>query len=145
MADSIEDKRFTMALLGVFALLALLLASIGIYGVLSYMVGQRTREIGVRMALGAQRVDVLRMVLQDGARMTVIGIGVGVAAAMGLTRLMASMLFGVKPFDPATFVSVSSTAVTGCAVCMLRAGAQGDESGPHGSVATTITLPEYEC
>ena len=107
VADSIEDKRFTMALLGVFALLALLLASIGIYGVLSYMVGQRTREIGVRMALGAQRVDVLSMVLRDGARMTVIGIGVGIAAAIGLTRLMASMLFGVKPFDPATFVSVS--------------------------------------
>jgi len=107
VADSIASKRFTMMLLGVFALLALLLASIGIYGVLSYMVGQRTREIGVRMALGAQRVDVLRMVLQDGARMTVIGIGIGIAAAIALTRLMAGMLFGVKPFDPATFVSVS--------------------------------------
>jgi len=107
VADSIASKRFTMMLLGVFALLALLLASIGIYGVLSYMVGQRTREIGVRMALGAQRVDVLRMVLQDGARMTVIGMGIGIAAAIALTRLMAGMLFGVKPFDPATFVSVS--------------------------------------
>lgn len=107
VADSIAGKRFTMMLLGVFALLALLLASIGIYGVLSYMVGQRTREIGVRMALGAQRLDVLRMVLSDGARMTLIGIGVGVAAAIALTRLMAGMLFGVKPFDPLTFVSVS--------------------------------------
>jgi predicted permease len=107
VADSIEDKRFTMALLGVFALLALLLASIGIYGVLSYMVGQRTREIGVRMALGAQRLDVLRMVLRDGARMTLIGITVGVAASIALTRLMAGMLFGVKPFDPVTFASVS--------------------------------------
>ncbi len=107
VADSIQGKRFTMALLGVFAMLALLLASIGIYGVLSYMVGQRTKEIGVRMALGAQRLDVLRLVLQDGARMTVIGIGIGIAAAIALTRLMAGMLFGVKPFDPATFVSVS--------------------------------------
>jgi len=107
VADSIEGKRFTMVLLGVFAMLALLLASIGIYGVLSYMVGQRTREIGVRMALGAQRLDVLRMVLRDGARMTVIGIIIGIAAAIALTRLMSGMLFGVKPFDPATFVSVS--------------------------------------
>jgi predicted permease len=107
VADSIEGKRFTMVLLGVFAGLALLLASIGIYGVLSYMVGQRTREIGVRMALGAQRLDVLRMVLRDGARMTLIGIAAGVAAAIALTRLMAGMLFGVKPFDPITFASVS--------------------------------------
>jgi predicted permease len=107
VADSIEGKRFTMVLLGVFAGLALLLASIGIYGVLSYMVGQRTREIGVRMALGAQRLDVLRMVLRDGARMTLIGITLGVAAAIALTRLMAGMLFGVKPFDPVTFTSVS--------------------------------------
>jgi ABC-type antimicrobial peptide transport system permease subunit len=106
VADSIENKRFAMALLAVFAMLALLLASIGIYGVLSYMVGQRTREIGVRMALGAQRLDVLRMVLRDGSRMTVIGIGIGVAAAIALTRLMADMLFGVKPLDPATFVCV---------------------------------------
>jgi len=106
VADSIENKRFTMVLLGVFAMLALLLASIGIYGVLSYMVGQRTREIGVRMALGAQRVDVLRMVLSDGVRMTVIGVGLGIAAALGLTRLMAGMLFGVKPLDPATFFAV---------------------------------------
>ena len=107
VADSIEGKRFTMVLLAAFAMLALLLASIGIFGVLSYMVGQRTKEIGVRMALGAQRFDVLLMVLQDGARMTVIGIGIGIAAAIALTRLMAGMLFGVKPFDPATFVSVS--------------------------------------
>jgi predicted permease len=107
VSDSIEGKRFTMVLLGVFAGLALLLASIGIYGVLSYMVGQRTREIGVRMALGAQRLDVLRMVLRDGARMTLIGITVGVAVAIALTRLMAGMLFGVKPFDPVTFASVS--------------------------------------
>jgi predicted permease len=125
VADSIEGKRFTMVLLGVFAGLALLLASIGIYGVLSYMVGQRTREIGVRMALGAQRLDVLRMVLRDGARMTVIGIAVGVAAAIALTRLMAGMLFGVKPLDPTTFVSVSlllaSVALFACYVPARKA------------------------
>jgi ABC-type antimicrobial peptide transport system permease subunit len=105
-----------MTLLGVFALLALLLASVGIYGVLSYMVGQRTKEIGVRMALGAQRVDVLCMVLRDGARMTLVGVVVGVVGAMGLTRLMASMLFGVKPMDPLTFIAVTSLL---CAIAML--------------------------
>jgi putative ABC transport system permease protein len=108
VADSISNKRFTMTLLGVFALLALLLASIGIYGVLSYMVGQRSKEIGVRMALGAQKFDVLRMVLKDGARMTLTGIVLGVIGALALTRLMGTMLYGVRPTDPLTFVSVAA-------------------------------------
>ncbi|HEV7673499.1 MAG TPA: ABC transporter permease [Candidatus Angelobacter sp.] len=108
VADSISNKRFTMTLLGVFALLALLLASIGIYGVLSYMVGQRTREIGIRMALGAQKLDVLGMVLKDGAHMTLVGISLGMVAALGLTRLMRSMLYGIRPTDPLTFLSVSA-------------------------------------
>jgi predicted permease len=116
VADSISNKRFTMTLLGVFALLALLLASIGIYGVLSYMVGQRTKEIGVRLALGAQKFDVLRMVLKDGARMTLVGILIGLVGALALTRLMRTMLYGVRPTDPFTFVSVA--AVLG-AVAML--------------------------
>jgi predicted permease len=108
VADSISNKRFTMTLLGVFALLALLLASIGIYGVLSYMVGQRTKEIGVRLALGAQKFDVLRMVLKDGARMTLAGILIGLVGALALTRLMGTMLYGVRPTDPVTFVSVAA-------------------------------------
>ena len=108
VADSISSKRFTMTLLGVFALLALLLAGIGIYGVLSYMVGQRSKEIGVRMALGAQKFDVLRMVLKDGARMTLTGIVLGVIGALALTRLMGTMLYGVRPTDPLTFVSVAA-------------------------------------
>jgi predicted permease len=116
VADSISNKRFTMTLLGIFALLALLLASIGIYGVLSYMVGQRTKEIGVRLALGAQKFDVLRMVLKDGARMTLAGIFIGLVGAMALTRLMRTMLYGVRPTDPLTFASVA--AVLG-AVAML--------------------------
>jgi len=107
VANSVAGKRFAMILLALFAGLALLLASVGIYGVLSYMVGQRTQEIGVRMALGAQQKDVLRMVLMDGAQMTAAGIGLGIAAAFALTQLMSSMLFGVKPTDPVTFLSVT--------------------------------------
>jgi ABC-type antimicrobial peptide transport system permease subunit len=108
VARSIASQRFSLVLLGAFAGLALMLASIGIYGVLSYLVGQRTPEIGVRMALGAQRLDVLRMVLQDGARLTLVGVVIGVAAALGLTQLMASMLFGIKPTDPITFIAVAA-------------------------------------
>jgi predicted permease len=107
VAQSIASQRFSLALLSAFAGIALLLASIGIYGVLSYLVGQRTREIGVRMALGAQRLDVLRMVLGDGARMTLMGAAIGLVAALALTRFMASILFGVRPTDPATFVVVA--------------------------------------
>ncbi len=107
VAQSIASQRFSVILLGIFAALALLLASIGIYGVLSYLVAQRTQEIGVRMALGARRADVLRLVLADGARMMLVGIAIGVLAALGLTRWMASLLFGVTPTDPLTFAAVA--------------------------------------
>ena len=107
VARSISSQRFSLILLGAFAGLALLLAGIGIYGVLSYLVEQRTREIGARMALGAQRLDVLRLVLGDGARMTMVGALIGLVAALGLTRLMASLLFGVRPTDPVTFAAVA--------------------------------------
>jgi ABC-type antimicrobial peptide transport system permease subunit len=116
VAHSIGQKRFSMTLLACFAGIALLLASVGIYGVLSYLVGQRTQEIGVRMALGAQRVHVLRMILSDGARMALIGIGLGLVAAVALTRFMESMLFGVKPTDPLTFLGVS---VLLCGIALL--------------------------
>jgi ABC-type antimicrobial peptide transport system permease subunit len=96
-----------MILLGSFALLALLLSSMGIYGVVSYLVGQQTREIGIRIALGAQRGDVMRLVLGDGVKMALTGVGVGLAAAMGLTRLMSSVLFGVSATDPLTFGGVA--------------------------------------
>jgi predicted permease len=125
VADSIASQRFSMTLLAIFAGIALLLAAVGIYGVLSYLVGQRTREIAVRMALGAQRADVLRMVLADGARMTLIGIFIGIAAALALTRLMASMLFGVRPTDPLTFAAVAlllaGIALLACSVPAQRA------------------------
>jgi len=103
---SLAARRLTMILLSGFAGLALVLSCIGIYGVISYLVGQRTREIGVRMALGAQRRDVLRLVLGQGFRMALVGTAVGIAGALGLTRLMASQLFGVTAHDPLTFAAV---------------------------------------
>jgi ABC-type antimicrobial peptide transport system permease subunit len=92
------------------------LACIGIYGVLSYLVAQRTQEIGVRMALGARHVDVLRLVLVDGLRMMMVGVAIGVLAALGLTHWMSSMLFGVAPTDPLTFVAVAAV-LCGIGLC----------------------------
>lgn len=116
VADSIARQRFTMILFSGFAMIALLMAAVGIYGVLSYVVGQRTQEIGIRMALGAQRGDVLRAFLGDGVRLTLIGIAIGAAAALVLTRLMSSMLFEVKPTDPLTFAGV---AILLCLIALL--------------------------
>ncbi|MGB7227707.1 MAG: FtsX-like permease family protein, partial [Candidatus Acidiferrales bacterium] len=104
---SLAARRFAMILLGVFAAVALVLACIGIYGVISYLVGQRTHEIGVRIALGAQRSDVLRLVLGQGAKMALLGVAIGIAAALALTRLMTNQLFGVSAHDPLTFGGVA--------------------------------------
>jgi len=116
VADSIARQRFAMMLFSIFAAGALLLAGIGIYGVLSYIVGQRTREIGIRMALGAQKSNVIHTVLRDGFGMTLPGVGIGLVAALGLTRLMSAMLFGVKPTDVVTFASVAALL---CIVALL--------------------------
>ena len=96
-----------MILLGIFAALALALSCVGIYGVISYVVGQRTHEIGVRMALGAQSGDVMRMVVGEGAKMALMGVAAGLAGAFGLTELMANQLFGVTAHDPLTFGAVA--------------------------------------
>lgn len=108
VASSFAARRLSMILLGIFSVFALALACVGIYGVISYVVGQRTHEIGVRIALGAQRRDVLRLMLGYGARMALIGVGFGIIAALGLTRLMASQLFGVTAHDPITFAGVAA-------------------------------------
>jgi len=138
VANSISAKRFTMTLLAVFAALALLLASIGIYGVLSYLVGQRTQEIGVRMALGAQRLHVLRMVLKDGIRMTLIGIGIGLVAALCLARFMSSIALRRKADRPINVWSCRRIAMRHRYACVLRAGAKGHESGSDHCVAAPI-------
>jgi predicted permease len=107
IADSLAARRFSMILLGIFAALALLLSSVGIYGVISYLVGQRTQEIGIRVALGARRWDVLRLVLSHSVQMAVLGVFIGVAASLALTRLMDKMLYGVSATDPVTFFAVA--------------------------------------
>jgi putative ABC transport system permease protein len=104
--DSTARQNFNLLLLGLFAAIALLLAAVGIYGVMSYSVEQRTHEIGIRAALGANRRDTLNLVLLQALRMTVAGLAAGVAAAFGLTRLLSAQLFGVKPWDPLTFTAV---------------------------------------
>jgi ABC-type antimicrobial peptide transport system permease subunit len=125
ISRSLADKWFSMVLLGVFAGLALLLSSIGIYGVISYLVSQRTHEIGIRLALGAQQKDVLLLVLGEGMQTALAGVAIGMAAAFGLTQLMASVLYGVSATDPLTFAVVAlvlmSVALAACYLPARRA------------------------
>jgi ABC-type antimicrobial peptide transport system permease subunit len=121
-ADSIARQRFLAQLLGIFAGLALALAAVGTYGVLSYLVTERQREIGIRMALGANRASVLSLVLKQGLSTTVIGLAIGVVGALGLTRLASSLLFEVKPTDPLTFGAVAAViAVVALFACVVPA------------------------
>ncbi len=106
-AESVAPERLNLTLLSIFAGIALVLAVVGIYGVMSYTVTQRTREIGIRMAIGAQRSDVFKMVIGQGMTLALIGVVLGLAGAFGLTRLMSTMLFGVEPTDPATFAGIA--------------------------------------
>jgi putative ABC transport system permease protein len=122
VARSVAQRRLVLGVLVLFAGGALLLAGIGLYGVVAYVVSQRTREIGVRMAVGASRRDVLGLFVGQGMRLAAVGIVLGVAGSAGLTRLLASQLYGVQPTDPATFASVALllAAVT-FAACWLPA------------------------
>jgi putative ABC transport system permease protein len=122
LAGSLSRSRFTMLVLGVFAALALVLACVGIYGVIAYSVTQRTQEFGIRMALGANRRDVLRLVLGLGTRLTLLGIGLGIVAALIVTRLMATLLYGVSATDPLTFTAVALLlAIIALAACYIPA------------------------
>jgi putative ABC transport system permease protein len=107
ISGSLAERRFTMLLLIIFASTALVLAAVGTYGVMSYAVSRRTHELGVRLALGASRSEILRLVVWEGIVLAAIGAAVGLTAALGLTRLMASLLYGVRPADPATLAAVS--------------------------------------
>ena len=108
---SVARTSFTLVMLGVAAAMALLLGVVGIYGVIAYSVSKRTREIGIRMALGAQQESVRRMFLRHGLLLTGIGVACGTAAAMALTRLMTALLFGISPLDPLTFCAVPAVLV----------------------------------
>jgi putative ABC transport system permease protein len=125
LAESIAPRRFNLMLLGIFAAAALVLAVVGIYGVMGYAVTQRTHEIGVRMALGARRGEVVRMVVQQGMTTAAVGIAVGTAAALGLTRAMRSLLYETAPTDGPTFFVVCSVlaaaAFLACCLPALRA------------------------
>jgi putative ABC transport system permease protein len=122
VAVATAETRFYSWMLGVFALLALTLGAMGIYGVMSYSVAQRTHELGVRLALGAQSGDVLRLVVRQGMRLTLLGLVLGLAASLAVTRLLAGLLFGVSATDPLTFVSIAVLlALVALAACWIPA------------------------
>jgi putative ABC transport system permease protein len=109
--DNLASPRFSTWLMDLFAAMALLLAVIGLYGIVSFAVGQRTREIGVRMALGARASDVSRFVVRDGLRLTVVGLAIGLTISFGATRLLSALLFGVSPTDPIVFFAITGVII----------------------------------
>jgi putative ABC transport system permease protein len=122
LADSVATRRFNLILLGAFALLALALASVGVYGVISYVVTQRTHEVGIRMALGAEAVDVRRLFLKQGMRLVLVGVVAGLVGAFALTRVMTTLLFGVAAADPLTFAGAAVLLILiALAACYLPA------------------------
>jgi putative ABC transport system permease protein len=125
LGASVSQPRFSSQLLGMFAALALILAAIGLYGLMAYSITQRKNEIGIRMALGARREDILRLILRQGLRLTLIGMGLGLVASLFLTRVLSSMLFTVGPTDPQTFMLVAlllaGVALAACFIPARRA------------------------
>jgi putative ABC transport system permease protein len=125
LSASLSERRFSMEIIGLFALTALLLAGLGIYGVISYLVSERTHEIGIRLALGAQRSDILRMVVRQGLGLAIAGAAVGLVCALIVAHLMAGLLYGVRPSDPLTFGGVAllliGVALVACYIPARRA------------------------
>ncbi len=122
IGDTVSPRRLNLLLFGLFAALALLLAAVGLYGVVAYAAGQRTQEFGIRMALGAQPRDVLRLVLGEGLKLALTGVAIGIVAALSLARLMAGLLFGIEPHDPVTLAGVAVLlSLVALAACWLPA------------------------
>ncbi len=125
LSESLAPRRFNMELLGIFAFIALALAVVGIYGVMAFSVTRRTHEIGIRMALGAEKRDVLKMVIGQGLKLALVGVAIGIAGALALTRFLSTLLYGVKPTDPLTFIAVSliliAVALLACYIPARRA------------------------
>jgi ABC-type antimicrobial peptide transport system permease subunit len=120
--DAVAPRRLITRLLGVFSVMALTLAALGLYGVISYSTGQRSQEIGIRMAVGAQRRDILRLILSGGFRLIALGIVIGVAASLALSRLVEQMLYGITAHDPLIFAANAAIiAVVGLAACIVPA------------------------
>ena len=138
LSAEVASQRFNAGALAGFAGLAVLLAAVGIYGVMAYAVSQRTREMGLSMALGADTGNVLRMILGQGLRLAVIGVALGLAASFALTRLMSGLLFGVKPSDPETFVFVTGALLAVAVGGVLDSGAESDASGSGDRVAIRV-------
>lgn len=129
-AESVASERLNLTLLSLFAGIALVLAIVGIYGVMSYSVTQRTHEIGIRMAIGAQPRDVFKMIIGQGMTMALIGVGIGLIGAFGLTRLMATMLFGVEPTDPLTFAAIAILLTTVALIACYVPGRRATKVDP---------------
>jgi ABC-type antimicrobial peptide transport system permease subunit len=119
---SYAGPRFAFLMMAIFAVIGLVLVTLGVYSVISYTASRQTHEIGIRMALGARRADVLRLVLRMGARLVVLGLAIGLAVSVALSRVIASQLWGVSPYDPATLASVAAVLlVTGLVACWVPA------------------------
>jgi predicted permease len=134
VSRSTSRERFNMLVMTVFAVFALLLAAIGIYGLMSYAVEQRTQEIGIRLALGAEGGQVRRMIVAQGLRLTLVGVAIGVAAAFGLARLIASFLYGVKAWDPLVFIAVPLALVVVALIAVWRPAARASVIDPSSAL-----------
>ncbi len=145
IANSVQRRKFSMFLLSIFAAVAMLLAAIGLYGVMSYSVAQRTHEIGIRMALGARRPDVLALVVKQGMTLALMGIAAGATLALAMTRLIAGMLFGITATDPLTFAGVAAL-LGDCGVPReLPASSPRFEGRSHGGFAIRVESDGLHC
>ena len=131
---TLTPQRLLAALIGGFGVLALVLTGIGLYGLLSYTVAERTPEIGIRMMLGATKTEIVRLFLSEGVRLTLVGMALGLAAAAGLTRLMKSVLFGVTPLDPPTLLSVGMLLIAAASIACYVPARRAAHSDPNSAL-----------